>query len=438
MSKTTQGQTSGEKPTKVRYFVLALLFILTAINYLDRTNMAVAAPSMVKEFGFNSVTMGLIFSAFAWTYAFAQIPGGWFLDRVGSRVAYGISLFLWSLGTVFMGIGRGVTSLFGLRMLIGLFEAPAFPTNSRVVATWFPSSERGMATGIYTAGEFVGLAFLTPFLFWLSATYGWRTIFYFAGAIGILFSFVWYKFYRDPKESTSVNKAEIEYISQGGGLANKAGKAKKVTLAQLTELFKHRQLLGIYLGQFCIASTMYFFLTWFPTYLITEKHMPMLKAGIYATVPYMAAFVGVLIGGYWSDTMLRRGHSLSASRKIPIITGLICSTTIMAANYTNSFGMIIGIMSLAFFGQGMSGIAWSIVGDVAPVESLGLAGGAFNFCANLSGIVTPIAIGIIVQATHSFVGGMIFVSGIAVLGIFSYLFIVGDLHRIENVSEKAQ
>ena len=165
---------SSAKKTKKRWFMLFLLFILTAINYLDRTNMAVAASSMSDELGFSAATMGLLFSAFSWSYGLMQIPGGWVIERFGSRIVYTASLFLWSLFTMFMGLGKSFTSLFGIRMAIGAAEAPAFPTNSRVVAAWFPSHERATATSIYTAGEFIGLAFLTPVLFWILEIYGWR------------------------------------------------------------------------------------------------------------------------------------------------------------------------------------------------------------------------------------------------------------------------
>lgn len=418
------------RPTKTRFMVLFLLFIVTAINYLDRTNLAIAAPAIKDELGFDAVTLGLIFSAFSWSYAFMQIPGGWFLDLVGPRVAYFWSCFLWSLCTFGMGLSRNFASLFGLRLAIGFSEAPAFPTNSRVVASWFPKQERAVATAVYTAGEYVGLAFLTPVLFWLLSTWGWHAVFFVTGAIGLVFSIIWYFKYRDPKESTSVNEAELEYIRQGDGLAEKAVSGKKINWADLGELFKHRQLWGIYLGSFAVNSTLVFFLTWFPTYLIAEKHMPMLKAGIYAAVPYIAAFFGVLIGGYWSDTMLKKGYSLSTARKLPVIIGLLGSCTIMLANYADDFNTIIGIMSVAFFAEGMAALGWVIVGDVAPSKSVGLAGGVFNLFANLSGIITPIVIGLIVNATGSFTGALVFMSCLALMGACSYIFIVGRLHRI--------
>lgn len=421
------------KPTRKRWFMLSLIFILTAINYLDRTNMAVAAPSMSAELGFSAATMGMLLSAFAWAYALMQVPGGCFLERFGPRITYTISLFFWSLFTMIMGLGHSFLSLFGIRMAIGAAESPAFPTNSRVVAAWFPDRERATATSIYTAAEFVGLAFLTPVLFWILDTFGWREIFYITGFVGIGVSVIWYLLYRDPKDCKGVNQAELDYIREGGGQAENAGTSKKITMAQLRELLRHRQLIGIYISQFANTSTMYFFLTWFPTYLIMAKNLPMLKAGIYAVIPYIGALCGVLLGGRWSDHMLKKGASLSKARKLPIACGLICSMSIMAANYFDSLDVIIAIMAFSFFGQGMAAIIWSTVGDVAPQDSLGLAGGVFSFAGNLAGIVTPIVIGLIVHLTGSFVGAMVFISAVAAVGVLSLIFIVGDIHRIQSV-----
>lgn len=430
-AEAPQAEESSGKRTRVRFMVLTFLFIVTAINYLDRTNMAVAAPAIKEELGLSPALLGLLFSGFGWTYAIMQIPGGMFLDRFGSRFTYTVSCFLWSAFTMAMGLGRSFAALFGLRMVIGIAEAPAFPTNSRVVASWFPKDERAMATAIYTAGEYVGLAFMTPFLFWLLTQYSWHMIFFVTGAFGILFSVVWWFYYRDPKESKSVNKAELDYIKAGDGLGDTVTKAPSIKWVHIKALFKYRQLVGIYIGQFATNSTLWFFLSWFPMYLVTEKNMPSLKVGFYAAIPYIAAFFGVLLGGFWSDMMLKKGFSLSISRKLPVITGGLCSCSIVLANYTNSPELVIAIMSFAFFAQGMAAIGWVIVGDVAPRQLVGVAGGIFNFCANLAGIVTPIAIGLIVQITNSFTGALIFMSLVALMGACSYMFIVGKIYRIE-------
>lgn len=416
--------------SRQRWVTLAWLFFLTAINYLDRTNMAVAAPALKDELGLDPFMLGLLFSAFSWSYGLLQIPGGWFLDRVGARNAYTLSLFFWSLFTVFMGWGYSFVILFIIRLLVGMAEAPAFPANSRIASMWFPTHERGTATAVYTAGEFVGLAFLTPILAYILHTYGWREIFFFTGIIGILVAFFFHYFYRDPKDSKGLNDLERNYIREGGGLVDMEPKGGSIDFSHIKELFKHRQLIGIYIGQFANTSTMFFFLTWFPTYLMVAKNMPIIKAGFYAAIPYIGALIGVLIGGYWSDTMIKRGINLGIARKTPIITGLIMTMTIMGANFANTPETVIAFMTLAFFGQGMAATIWSTVGDIAPIRSIGLAGGVFNFMGNLAGIITPIVIGAIVSATNNFTGALIFVGTIAFIGVLSLLFLVGDMHRI--------
>lgn len=419
------------KRSRARFIILSLLFIGTAINYLDRTNMAVAASAIQGDLGLDPAMMGLLLSAFGWTYAFMQIPGGWFLDRFGPRLVYGISLVLFSLFTLFQGFAKNFGTLFGLRLGLGFAESPAFPSNSRVVAAWFPQRERALATGVYTAGEYVGLALATPFLFWLLSSFGWQSIFFVTGVIGLIFGVVWFKIYRDPKDSKYINKEEMDYIREGGGLADQAGEVHKISWSQARHLFKYRQFWGIYIGQFAISSTLYFFLTWFPTYLVQEKGITLLKAGFVSSIPYIAAGIGVLVGGYWSDKMLQRGVSIGVARKTPVIIGLLVACSIVLANYTSSTVLVIAIMSVAFFAQGMSAITWTLVSDIAPKELIGLAGGVFNFAANLAAIVTPIVIGLIVSVTNSFNGALVFVSVIAFIGALSYIFVVGDVKRIE-------
>ncbi|KHD85267.1 MFS transporter [Bacillus ginsengihumi] len=424
-----------KKRTKARYIILFILFLSTALNYLDRTNISVAAPLLKSDLHLNAVVLGLVFSAFGWTYAIMQIPGGWFLDKFGARLTYGVALAIWSLFTLFQAFARGFGSLFGLRLGLGLSEAPAFPTNNRLVATWFPRHERAFATGFYTAGEYVGLAFLTPVLAWIVSDFSWHAIFIVTGILGLIFVPIWFKFVHDPKDSPYVNDEELAYIAEGGGLEEEAKDKKKLSWSQISVLLKRRTLWGIYIGQFGVTTTLWFFLTWFPTYLVNEKHMTIIHAGFYSMVPYIAAFCGVLFGGAISDWLIRRGVSASISRKTPIIIGLLLACTIVLANYTSSIGLVITIMSVAFFAQGMSGISWTLIGDVAPKELLGLAGGIFNFAGNLSGIVTPIVIGMIVGESQHFGGALIFVSTVALVGALSYLLLVGKVDRIEIESK---
>ncbi|WP_321845514.1 MFS transporter [Paraburkholderia bannensis] len=428
--------------SKARYRILGLLAVGTMINYLDRTVLGIAAPQLTKELGINAALMGLVFSAFSWSYVVAQIPGGVFLDRFGSKLTYFLSMTLWSLCTLVQGFVGSVGALFACRLGLGAAESPCFPTNSRVVATWFPQHERAFATGTYTVGEYIGLAFFSPFLFALMGAYGWRSLFYVVGGVGIVFGFVWWAFYREPHDHPAANRAELDYIEAGGGLAKHE---RKVEAAQQDgkpakggfdwrmagQLLRKRQLAGICLGQFAGNSTLVFFLTWFPTYLATERHMGWLKIGFFAIMPFIAASIGVMFGGTFSDWMLRRGVSANVARKLPIIAGLLLASSIILANFVESNVAVIAILSVAFFAQGMAALGWTLVSDIAPAGMLGLTGGIFNLAANLAGIITPLVVGMIVGATGSFVWALAFIGTIALIGAASYIFVVGDIKRIE-------
>ena len=420
----------GGRPTRTRFAVLALICFATMLNYADRAVLGVAAPAMTAELAISPAMMGLVFSVFSWTYAAAQIPGGILLDRLGTRLTYALSLLLWSFFTLLHGFAYGVAALIAFRLLLGIAEAPCFPTNSRVLCTWFPQHERARANGVYAVGQYFGLAFLSPLLFWIVAAWGWRALFFTFGGVGLVYGLVWYFAYRDPEQSRSVNQAELDHIRAGGGLCPPEAPIA-FSWRTVGKLMAKRQILGASIGQFCGNSTLVFFLTWFPTYLATERHMDWLKSGVYAVMPYIAASVGVLLGGYISDTLIRRTGSANVGRKLPVVAGLLLASTIILANYVESNAMVIAIMSVAFFGQGMVNLGWTLISDVAPKQLIGLTGGVFNFCANLAGIITPLVIGFVVAGTGSFYGALAYIGVLALIGAVAYIFIIGDVRRVE-------
>lgn len=417
------------RPTRVRFVMLALLAIGTLINYLDRTVLGVAAPTLTRDLGIDAAVMGVVFSAFSWTYAAAQIPGGVLLDRLGSKLTYFLSITLWSFFTLLHSLAGGIGSLLALRLGLGVSEAPCFPTNSRIVSTWFPQAERATATGVYTVGEYVGLAFLSPVLFWIIGAFGWRSLFVIVGVVGIGFGLVWWSLYREPTDSRAVNQAELDHIAAGGGLSAKTA-ATAFSWTAVGKLLRKRQMLGACIGQFAGNSTLVFFLTWFPTYLATERQMGWLKLGFFAIMPFVAASIGVMAGGIVSDRLLKKTSSANIARKSPIVVGLLMASLIVAANWLDSDVAVIAVMSLAFFGQGMVGLGWTLISDIAPKDLAGLTGGVFNLAANLAGIITPLAIGLIVATTGSFVWALAFVGVIALIGALSYIFILGDVERM--------
>ncbi|MFJ7467374.1 MFS transporter [Peribacillus frigoritolerans] len=417
------------KKTNVRFTILAMLFIVTVINYIDRSALGIAAPVMKEDLAFDAVKLGVAFSAFNWAYTAFNIPGGWLLDRFGARKVYGVALLLWSTFTFFQGFISTLLGLFILRFLVGITEAPSFPGNSRLTTMWFPQHERGRAVSIYNSAQYFGLALFTPVMAWILQEFGWHDVFFVAGGAGIFVAILWFAFVREPYNHPRVNQAEIDYINSGGGLANKEEK-RKVNWSDIRLLLTNRQMVGIYIGQYALNTIVWFFLTWFPTYLVTEKGLSLIQTGFAASVPYIGAFFGGIVGGIISDKLLKKGKSLAVARKTPIITGFLLSSTIVLANFTSNIFLLILIMSIAFFAKGLAGLTWSLVGDMAPKELIGLTGGIFNTIGNIAGIVTPLVIGFILAKTNSFSGALIFVAVVLFAGALSYIFIVNKPERI--------
>ncbi|MEB8293316.1 MFS transporter [Klebsiella michiganensis] len=427
----TAAAASGARPSRRRIGILALLAVGTMINYLDRTVLGIAAPQLTAELGIDAAMMGIVFSAFAWTYALAQIPGGIFLDRFGNKVTYFLALTLWSLFTMFHGLAVGLKTLLLCRFGLGVSEAPCFPVNSRVVSAWFPQQERAKATAVYTVGEYLGLACFAPLLFWIMGSFGWRALFISVGAAGVMFALVWWRCYREPHEDKHLNQLEREHIVNGGGMSTGAEQHTAFSWPLIRQLLAKRQILGASIGQFAGNTVLVFFLTWFPTYLATERHMPWIKVGFFAIMPFLAAAGGVMFGGWVSDKLLKATGSANLGRKLPIVAGLLMASTIISANWLTSDLAVILVMSFAFFGQGMVGLGWTLISDIAPKGLGGLTGGLFNFCANLAGILTPLIIGFIVAASGNFFYALIYIGGAALLGVAAYVFILGDVKRIE-------
>lgn len=432
---------SEQKPTHIRYLIVLFLFLVTSLNYADRATLSMVGKDLSKQFGFDAVSMGYLLSAFSWAYCAAQIPGGWLLDRFGSKRVYGWSIALWSLFTVLQGFGdlftiaaSALVTFFVLRLLLGISEAPAFPANSRIVASWFPTAERGTASAIFNAAQYAGTVIFSPIMGWITHSFGWKPVFWFMGGLGLLCAAVWSKLIYGPKQHPRANAAEVAHIERGGGLVDMdhsgPTSAARVPGSPLLQLLGNRMLLGIYFGQYCINVLTWFFLTWFPI-ILRERGLSNLQVGFFAALPALCGLGGGILGGVFSDALLKSGKSLTVARKTPIVLGLLLSTTLVGCNYVNSQWAFIVFMSLAFFGKGIGALGWAVLSDASPKQIIGLSGGLFNTFGNIAGITTPIVIGYIRQGTGSFDGALIYVSAHAVLAVISFLFIVGTIKRVE-------
>ena len=417
-----------------RWLMLLLVMLVMFVNYMDRGNLAVAAPLMQRELNLDAAGLGVLFSAFAWTYVLSIPFAGALLDKVGPRRLFAIALIGWSVSTWTIGAVHSFAAILACRMAVGLFESPVIPTNMRCVSVWFPERERGQAIGWYTATQSLAVGVMTPILAWILVGWGWRPVFYVTGSIGLVVALLWYRLYRDPSESRLVSPEELNLIREGGGLADvgAAGAHRPFSWRDFKQLFRERQLVGMFIGQYAVMTTLYFFLTWFPTYLIKEKGLTILQTGFYATVPFVLAMVGAIVAGRWSDWMITRGTSRSIARKAPIIVGFVFATTLIGANYTSDIPLVISLLGLAFFGQSMaSAVTGALFTDIAPKAAIGLAGGLLTFFANLGSALSPLIVGLIVKRSGGFGLAIGYISAVSAVGAVAYLIVVGPVRRIE-------
>jgi ACS family glucarate transporter-like MFS transporter len=429
------------KKTHVRYLILLMLFAASTFSYGDRVVLSIAGVALSRDLHLDALRLGYLFSGFGWAYVAAQLPAGGLLDRFGSKLIYGLSIICWSMCALLAGFTgylpavAAFYALFLIRLLSGLAQAPVFPGNGRIVAAWFPAAERGRASAIFNSSQYFALVLFAPILGWMVLTWGWKQCFWFAGAIGLALSAVWFKVIEGVKTHPRISQQEIDHIEQGGGLASldtsARARSNTLTWASVRWLLSNRMLVGIYLGQYCITTLTWFFLTWFPIYLSQARHMSIVKVGFLAALPALCGCAGGILGGVVSDRLLRSGRSLSFARKTPIVIGMSLSMTMIACNYVNTQTAVMVLMSLAFFGKGFGALGWTVISDTSPKGLIGLNGGLFNLIGNMAGVTTPIIIGYLVKRTGSFQDALIFVGLTALLAIVAYLPIVGEIKRVE-------
>ncbi|MDR3592117.1 MAG: MFS transporter [Negativicutes bacterium] len=447
-SANQSGQTAAAAArTNYRFVVLALITLLLTLSTADRATLSVAGVGMAKDLGISPVGMGYLFSAFSWAYVLGQVPAGWLGDKIGSKVTIFVGLLLWSLTTVAMGFvwpsSFAFMLLLGLRFLLGAFETPVGPSSGKIIAAWFPSQERGVAGSIFNSAQYLSLAIFTPLMGWLAYAFSWHYVYIVMGVLGVILAVVWQTLFHVPSRHPKVNQAELDYIREGGGLlemdanigkyASAAEDAKKpgFKFSDFAQLFQSRMLAGIFLAQYCVTAISWFYLSWFPIYLVKAKGFSILQAGFIASIPAIAGCIGGISSGFVSDWLLKKLGSLTLARKIPITIGFSLSAAIIICNYVQAETVVVALMSAAFFGKGFGNLGWTIVADTAPKKIVGITGGVFNSIGQASGIITPVVIGYILQGTGSFNGALVFVGAHGLVAIFSYWVIVGKIQRLE-------
>ena len=392
--------TPAASPSKGRWYVLLLISVMYLITYLDRVNISTAAPEIIKEFGFDKVTMGVIFSAFLWSYALFQVPGGWLSDKFGARrVLAGVVAF-WSLMTATTGLAAGATSFKIIRFLFGVGEAGAFPGATRAMQLWYPRSERGFVQGITHSASRAGAALAPPIVLAIMLNFGWRAAFFICGAIGLLWSIWWAFSYRNlPEDHGMVNRTELEHIRgvDASGAINPPQINKQMQVPW-GKLLRSGNMWAVMCAYFTYVYCLWIFLSWLTTYLIEVRHFTLLKGGLLASLPLWAGVIGDTAGGLATDYLLRRTGSAKIARRTVAITGLLgCAVFITPAALTEDATTAVACLTASmFFLECTIGPSWAVPMDTGGKYS-GTVSGMMNMAGNFGGAISPIVFGILAQ-----------------------------------------
>ncbi len=420
---------------KARWTMIFLCCLANSINYIDRANLAVAAPSMQRDLGLDPAMMGLVLSGFFWTYSVMQMPFGWFADRVGPRISLALAVAWWSVFTALTAAARNVTTLMGCRLLLGVGEAGAYPSCTKVVANWFPRSERGLASSIFDSGSRIGSALSLPLVTWLIGAFSWQTSFVVTGTLGIVWAVAWLLIYRDPERHGSVTAEQLRRLQAERGTATNQDAVKIPWIS----LFRYRTIWGMMIGFFCLNFVIYFFITWFPSYLVQARGFSLAQLGTLGVLPALVAIPGGWLGGFVSDALYRRGWSLTAARKVCLVGGMLMSSAITLSAFAPNIYVALMLFAVSYASLAFTAASiWSLPGDVAPSPAhVASIGGIQNFASNLAGIVTTTFTGVMLTITSgSFVVPLVVAGGFCLLGAAVYLFVVGKIEPLPPLPVK--
>jgi sugar phosphate permease len=424
--------TATPRVRRIQRAALTLLVISGAINTMDRAALAIANPLVRHDFGLSIAQMGALLSAFLWAYAFSQLPVGALIDRLGPRKLLTWGLALWSGAQLLCGVVTSMGQFFTARLLLGIGEAPQFPSAGRVVRDWFAVRDRGFATGIFNSASTFGTGLAAPVLTALMLAFGWRWMFIVMGVLGLAISVVWFLLYREPAQ-VGLTPEENAYRSEG----DQAGEIRQITLREWGGLFRSCTTWGLLVGYFGVIYVQWVFYSWMPGYLEIQRHMSVAHTGIAAGIPYIFAVAGALSAGWLVDFLTRWGVNPINSRKLPLCTVLVLETGfVIAAALVPSNTVAIACLSGAmFFGTAATTYSWTLVTVVGPANCTGSLGSLQNFGGYIGGSLAPVTTGLIVQGTGSFVPALFCGAGMALFAAIAYFLLVRGpiVHRVAAV-----
>ncbi|WP_443751325.1 MFS transporter [Asticcacaulis solisilvae] len=404
--------------TQVQRLSLLLLVVTGVLNYLDRSALSVTNAAIRQDMGLSLGHMGLLLSAFSWSYALAQLPIGGLIDRYRPRLMLTFGIVFWSVAQALCGRVNSLASFLGARILLGIGESPQFPTAARVVSDWFPLEKRGFPTGVFNSASPLGTAIAPPVLSLMLVTWGWRAVFVALGIAGLFVAVLWWSAYRNPDQ--------VRLSDEARAVIARPEPAPKASggLKTWGRLFRHGTTWGMIFGFFGSVYLNWLYLTWLPNYLQMARGMDTIHSGFAAFVPFFCGFIGCLVAGGLSDRLVRLTGSTVKGRKYLTIGAMfgMAAFTVPAALVHSNLLALICISAVIFLANVASTGSWALVSAVAPPQQVASLGAVQNFGGYIGGALAPVVTGYIVQWTGSFVPALLVGAAAASLSALVYLF----------------
>ncbi len=429
LAKATSTGVVLKLSSNYRWGAVALCCGMVTICYIDRVNLAVTSSTLMKVFNMSPAEMGVLMSAFFWSYVLVMMPTGALINRYGPKLMGFYCCLGWGLATMAVAVVTGFKSMLALRIVLGATESPAYPVSARVVSVWVPSRERTFSSAAFDSCSRLGNAIAPPLVVWLMLNWGWEVSFVITGMLAVAYSFVWKFNYHEPDDHPKVTQEELAYIRQNEVL-NADGKVEKPKLIPLLQLFTYRRMILVCIGAFCYSYYWTNFNMWVPTYLVKAKGFDLQTMGMAAMAPYIAGVSMEVLGGYVMDLWHRRGASINTLRRTGLgVCLLLAGATLYMAVISDSPVMIVVWLtaSMGIFSFG-AGNKWSIPSDIAPYGQGGGIASVMNMVGNIGSIIAPALTGYMASGVFGYNGGFIAMAGIAVIGALVY--IVNDYSRL--------
>jgi len=419
-----------------RWTIGGLLAVGVLVNYIDRISLSVAAPQLQTELGLSHEAVGILFSAFFWSYSLAQLPGGLLLDRFGIKTVGRWGTFLWSAASGATALCSGYAGIFAARLMLGIAEAPGMIGNQKATGLWFPTKERCRSTAIFDSAAKFANVIGVPIVAFFVVGIGWRWGFAVTALLSFAYFCAYWLIYRDPSEDKHLSRQEHDYILAGGAVPEGLPATGQINM--LAYVLRNRKVWAHMVGYSAYGYSFYLFLTWLPGYLVESLHMSILKSAAFATIPWISASLAdLLIGGFLVDYVIARGYDESNVRKMAIACGMAAGLAVFGAAYTtNPFWALVWITISLSGLSAAAPVASSIVSLISPRGATATIGGVVNLTNNLMGVAAPVITGFIVGLTHSFAGAFLVAGLVLLVGIFSYLVVLGRIEPIPDPQAK--